>query len=519
MKRRSFLRHAVHGMAVPGVLGSMGFSMPGKQSMRHLLQLAAESDKVLVMIFLDGGNDGLNTVIPLDRLSALNAVRPHVIMDDDVLLPLKQSEVALHPALTDLQGLYNESRLQIIQNVGYPEQNFSHFRSSDIWMSGSDSNQLVTSGWMGRHLESQFSGYPEGYPNEDMKDPLSVEIGFGSSLLFQGAGSTMSVTLNNVNSFYELVENEEQEAPDSYAGDQLRHVRLIARQSQLFGQRIIEVASNIGNNDHVNYPGNNYLADQLKIVSKLIAGGSRTPLYMVRLGGFDTHDAQVESNDHTTGEHAGLLKNLNDAISAFVKDLERHAVDDKVLGMTFSEFGRRIVSNSSLGTDHGSAAPMFFFGNAVKGGVVGNNPVIDSHMTYSDNLPWEYDFRQLYGSVLEQWFGIDASTRSDVLFKNFDTVEIIGDDAILSVVDAHSSDLVVFPNPLNGQATIQFEGRNKPVVIELVDLQGKKVSSLYNGTPTPQLHRIQWNTQNLRSGRYFVILKSEENNKVFSVVK
>ena len=518
MKRRSFLRHAVHAMAVPGVVGSMGFSFPKRNSMNNLLRMAAESDKVLVMIFLEGGNDGLNTVIPLDRLSELNTVRPHVMLKEEQLLSLQQSEVALHPALKDLKTLYDESRFQIIQNVGYPEQNYSHFRSTDIWMSASDSNELVTSGWAGRHLETEFPGFPDDYPNSEMEDPLSVEIGFGSSLLFQGVSSTMSMTLNNVESFYRLVDNEEQPAPETLAGDQLKYIRLIAKQSQLFGERVVEVASKV--RQHAIYPSGNYLADQLKVVSKLIAGGSRTPLYLVRLGGFDTHDSQVNASDHSTGEHADLLTMLNDAIHAFVKDLEFHGTEDKVLGMTFSEFGRRIVSNASLGTDHGAAAPMFFFGNAVKGGVVGDNPFIDSQMNYSDNLPWEFDFRQLYGSVLEQWFGLEGSGRSDILLKEFSTIDIVGDKVILSSGEGRiREDLMVFPNPLNGQATIQFNSSNEPVSLELIDLKGKKIADIYKGVLNSGPQAIGWNTSHIAPGRYFVVLRSENKNQVCSVVK
>lgn len=486
--------------------------------MATLLRRAAESDKVLVMIFLEGGNDGLNTVIPLNHLSELNNVRPHVFLEEDELLSLQQSEVAFHPALSDLRDLFDEGKLQVVQNVGYPEQNYSHFRSTDIWMSASDSHQVISSGWAGRHLEEEFPGFPDAYPNDDMKDPLSVEIGFGTSLLFQGVAASMSMTLNSVNSFYQLVDNEEQPAPSTQAGDQLRYIRLIAKQSQLFGERVVEVAQKV--NNHVNYPSNNYLADQLRVVSKLIAGGSGTPLYMVRLGGFDTHDSQVEANNHARGEHADLLTLLNDAIHAFMRDMEFHGIEDKVLGMTFSEFGRRIISNASLGTDHGAAAPMFFFGNAVKGGVVGKNPVIDNHMTYDDNLDWEYDFRQLYGSVLEQWFGLNDTERSNALFKNFETVEIIGESSILPLGrEVSARNLFVYPNPLNGLATIRFKSQNSTVSIELIDLNGRKIQDIYKGTPLAETNTISWNTEQLRRGRYFVILRSEAKNEVFGVVK
>jgi len=518
MKRRSFLRHAFHAAAVPSAFSSLGFTMPGRGSMEYLLRQAAESDRVLVMVFLDGGNDGLNTVVPLNRMSALNAVRPRVVLEENELLRLNQSEVGLHPAMKNLRELYNESKFQIIQNVGYDNPDFSHFRSTDIWMSGSDSNEIVSSGWMGRHIESIYPGYPEAFPTDEMQDPLSVEIGYGSSLLFQGVAVSTSYTLQNTESFYELLNNVEQEAPDTPAGDKLKFVRLIARQSQQYGERIVDVASKV--NQHVAYPGDNEyseLGPQLKIVSKLIAGGSRTPVYLVRLGGFDTHDSQVDG-DHSEGEHARLLQDLDESIAAFMQDLEMHGVADKVLGMTFSEFGRTILSNASNGTDHGTAAPMFFFGNAVRGGVVGSNPMVDAQMDYRDNLPHEYDFRQLYSSVLDQWFGIESSARNETLFGDFESVKIIGDPAITLSTRSEAS-LMVYPNPLNGTSSITYHGDGTTVKIELMNRQGKVVETIFNGVSSRGTNTHSWNTASIPNGRYFVLLRSQSGKQVFSVVK
>lgn len=517
MKRRSFLRHSFHAAAVPSVLGSMGFGMTRTHAMDHLLRQASGSGKVLVMIFLDGGNDGLNTVIPRDRFSELEALRGSLGLKENQVLNLSGTDVGLHPAMGGLRDLFYDGRFQIVQNVGYPEQDFSHFRSTDIWMSGADSNELLTTGWSGRYLTDVFDGYPESYPNDDMEDPLSVEIGYGSSLLFQGPNAVTSVTVNNVQSFYELLDNVEQEAPDTAAGDKLKFIRLIARQSQLYGQRIVDVASKVSN--HVSYPADNYLADQLQIVSKLIAGGSQTPLYLVRLGGFDTHDAQVLPNDNTQGEHANLLRMLNDAIVAFMNDLEFHNVGDKVLGMTFSEFGRTILANASNGTDHGAAAPMFFFGNAVKGGVTGRNPVLDASMTYEDNLDFQYDFRQLYASVMSQWFDADAGLSNRVLLKDYQALEIIGESTVLDTPANHFEDFKVFPNPVQDMATVQFTGNQELASIDILDMRGAKIDTIYQGRSTPGPNAISWNAHRLQPGRYFVLLTLGKERKVFSVIK
>lgn len=520
MKRRSFLRHSFHAMAVPGVLGTMGFSMPGSKSMEYLLRQAAETDRVLVLMFLAGGNDGLNSVVPLDSIQALNVLRPHVMLQEKDLVKLQSSEVGLHPSMAVLKDLYDESRFQIVQNVGYPEPDFSHFRSTDIWVSGSGSNEVISSGWLGRHIENQYPDFQEEYPNEDMKDPLSVELGQGSTFLFQGVTGQTNYKLESADSFYELVENIEQDAPDTPAGDKLKFIRSIARQSQAYGQRIKEVAERV--TDHVDYPSSS-LADQLKIVSKLIAGGSRTPIYLVKHSGYDTHDSQVDPNDHTLGEHSTLLLQMSEAISAFMKDLDYHNISDKVLGMTFSEFGRTIHSNASYGTDHGTAAPMFFFGNAVRGGIVGDNPVVDTSMEYYDNLPHTYDFRQMYHAVLNQWFGIDTSEIDEVLFGSFSSsVEIIGDPVIEPEVPLNtkkSRNLSVYPNPLGDFSTIRFEGHNRYVKLSAVDLKGNFVQTVYEGIAKPGLNEIAWNTTQLVSGRYLLLLRSENGNRIFSVVK
>lgn len=514
MKRRKFLRHASHAIAVPGLLGSLGFSLSPKNTLTSLLRFASDNDHVLVIIYLEGGNDGLNTVVPLDQLSPLNQVRPHVILPENRLLNLNNSEVALHPSLINFRSLYHEGRLGIIQSVGYPQQNFSHFRSTDIWMSASDSQQLVNSGWTGRFLDNQYPGYPEDYPNQSVTDPLAIEIGYGASLIFQGPSAAMSMVVSNPDSFYDLVDNIEEEAPDTLAGEKLRYVRLIARQSELYGEVVKEAAAKV--TQQKNYPESNPLAQQLKIVSRLIAGGLQTPLYMVRLGGFDTHGSQVVPGDHTVGEHANLLRLLDEAVGVFMSDLEFQGVSDRVVGMTFSEFGRRIVSNASLGTDHGSAAPMFVFGDQVIGGILGDNPKISFGATYADNLDIQYDFRQIYASLMEQWLGASSGDSSQILMNNFENVPIIG-ESIISALEP-GEQLKVYPNPLNGPTQVEFVANGEFVEVELVDLQGRRLQQLFSGQPSAGSHRFTWYPGKLKTGQYLVLVKGGDKQAVQKVI-
>ena len=514
MKRRAFLHKASHAVAVPGLLGSLGFSLPGGHSLSSWLKSASDHDRVLVIVYLEGGNDGLNTVVPLDQISPLSRVRQHVFIKEDNLLPLNNTEVALHPSLAGFRSLYNEGRLGIIQSVGYPEQNFSHFRSTDIWMSASDSKELITSGWTGRYLDSQFPGYPESYPNQEVTDPLAIEIGYGASMVFQGPAAAMGMVVSNPDSFYDLVENIEEPTPETLAGDKLKYVRLIAKQSELYGEVVKHAATKVSK--QVNYPDNNRLADQLKIVARLIAGGLQTPMYLVRIGGFDTHSNQVDESNHTQGNHANLLRNVDRAITSFMNDLDFLGVGDRVVGMTFSEFGRRIVSNASSGTDHGSAAPMFVFGNKVIGGVLGENPIISSKATYEDNLPMQYDFRQVYASMLEQWLGATVADNEQVFNRSFETVPIIG-DSYLTTLEGEEL-LKVYPNPVQGPTQLEFITNGGPIEVDLLDLQGKKVQKLYSGTPNIGFQRITWNPAKLTNGQYLVVLRGLEKQAVQKVV-
>lgn len=503
-------------MIAPGILGSFGFTL-SPQRLAGLLRSKAENDKVLVLVFLQGGNDGLNTVVPLDQLSALNKVRPHVILPENKLHKLNGTSVGLHPSLSGFRELFDDGKLGIVQAVGYSDQNYSHFRSTDIWMSGSDAHELVNSGWTGRYLNTDYPGFPEGYPNETTTDPLAIEIGYGSSLLFQGPSASMSTVISNPESFYQLIGGSEEPAPDTDAGDKLKYLRLIARQSQQYGQVLKSAAEKITSQKP--FPETD-LAQQLKIVSRLISGGLKTSLYMVRLGGFDTHDAQVEASDHTKGEHAELLTTLNDAVVAFLNDLEFQGVADRVVGMTFSEFGRRIVSNASLGTDHGAAAPMFLFGNKIKGGVQGNNPVISSTATHQDNLEKQFDFRQIYGSLLEQWFGTTSDAIPDVLLDSFDTIPVIGEeDVVLAAEKKVNTSFFVFPNPVEIHATIEFKSTGQPCLMEVIDLMGKQSQIIYSGQPSQGIQTMPWNASALKPGKYFIRLRESNRSQVCPMVK
>lgn len=373
--------------------------------------------KILVLIRLSGGNDGLNTLVPLDQYSALSAARSNILLPSSSVLSLNgTNDTGLHPAMTAMQNLYNNGKLNIIQGVSYPDPNYSHFRATDIFSSASDSSLYINSGWIGRFIENQFTGAPLAYPNPTFLDPLSIEIGYQASSLIYGNNGLNGMTVSNIDYFYNIQNNFVDPAPNTKGGNELTYVRLIAQQTESYTSRI-QLATQGGTNS-VTYPSNNDLADQLKIVAKLISGGLQTPVYIVTINGFDTHNDQVDSADHTQGEHASLLGKLSSAIGAFQQDLENQSLDNKVVGMTFSEFGRRIKSNGSAGTDHGTSEPVFVFGSAVNPAIIGANPVLPANATVNDDLPLQHDFRQIYSTILTDWFGVSASNTQAIMNGN-----------------------------------------------------------------------------------------------------
>lgn len=519
MNRRSFIKHTGHALAIPGLFGSMGFGLKSSFQIEHLLRMAMTSGNKLVMIFLDGGNDGLNTVIPLSQLSELNQVRPHVMLPENKLIQLPlQYGLGLHPALTDFKSLFLEGRLQIIQSVGYPQPNFSHFRSSDIWMSASDSDKLINTGWMGRYLEDEHPEFPDQYPSEMHPDPLAIEIGFGASMIFQGDESNLGMVINGPDSFYDLVNDRFPDTPDTRSGNKMKYVQLIARQSQAYRETILKAFNK--NSSQQAYPETE-LARQLQIIARLIAGGLNTSLYLVRISGFDTHAEQVDVNDKTQGMHTSLLKELNDGVMAFQRDIDQLGIADQVMGMTFSEFGRKIISNASNGTDHGTAAPLFVFGNAVKGGIVGENPTIDPKAEWYSELDLQYDFRQVYAGVLQQWLGVSASQTSTILNGAFEPIEIIGKSDVITgnTAPLNESPLAVYPNPIKDSAMIVFQGKGGYVRINLFGMDGRFLNNIYEGKVDDQMQKLQWNAENLPSGQYLIFLESNQTRQTFRVIK
>ncbi len=507
MNRRDFLHRTISAGTLSFLVGGYTIKAFGRTPLLDALLSAASVDRVLVLVQLIGGNDGLNMVIPLDQYSQLSAARSNILVDQAKVLALSAT-TGLHPAMTGLQGIYGNGQLAVVQGVSYPNPNFSHFRATDIWLTGADYNQILESGWLGRYLEQEFPGYPSGYPTSDMPDPLGIQIGSVVTPGLDGAQTSMGLAITNPNASY-ILPGGSDTPPATPAGHELSFVREVAQQAQAYSASVKNAASK-ATNLSTKYPtkGTNPLADQLRIVAQLIAGGLKTRIYVVNLGGFDTHSAQVVGTDTSTGAHAKLLGELSDAITAFMDDITLLGVASKVVGMTFSEFGRRIKSNASLGTDHGTCVPMFVFGAGVAGGLVGTNPVIPAAATVNDNLQMQFDFRSVYTTVLQDWFGASNSELQTVLSKSYTKLPLISPSSVLSAPDpvpgprSYQLDQN-YPNPFNPTTVISGQWPvESDVRLVVYDVIGREVAVLANGRYPAGRYSFTFDATGLASGVY-----------------
>ena len=524
MKRRQFLQNTIPAAVLPSLVDHFSFRVLGDNPvMAALLNTYVETDRVLVLIQLNGGNDGLNMVIPLDQYSNYYNARPNIAIPQNKVLTLNGiNTVGLHSSMTGLQTMYNNGKLRLVQAVGYPNPNFSHFRATDIWMSASDSNQQLTSGWGGRYLNDQYPNYPVGYPNTTVPDPLGIQIGSSASLAFQGPSVNMGISISSATNFYNLINGIQDPAPATRAGDALQYVRLVARQSNQYAARISAAAAAVPTQG--TYPTNNTLADQLKIVARLIKGGLKTRVYMVSMGGFDTHSAQTNTGDTVTGNHATLMQRLSDAVKAFQDDLQGMGIEDRVLGITFSEFGRRIKSNASTGTDHGAAAPLFIFGSKVNPGITGVNPTLPATATVNDNIPMQYDFRSVYATILQNWFCVDHTTLETIMLQNFQQLGLCanGNCVLTNVDDNRNAGVTLisnYPNPFTSTTTISFTTKGGHTLVQIMDALGRVLTTPVDRNYSAGTYQINFDSYTLPAGVYYMRFQNGSTQQVKPMLK
>jgi hypothetical protein len=323
----------------------------------------------------------------------------------------------------------------------------------------------------------------------------------------QGPLTNFSLALNDPFALTPLTEAEASNLPDNNYGKELRFLIDAIAQTNAYSS-VITDAANLGTNQ-ATYPANNRLAGQLKNVALLIAGGLKTKVYIVSLGGFDTHSGQVDG-DPTQGDHATLLLQLSEAVNAFQQDLEAAGYHEKVLTMTFSEFGRQIRSNDSLGTDHGNAAPLFLFGNCVKPGILGDNPQLTTDSDPQAGVPMQYDFRSVYATVLKDWLGVDQNTIFEILNPEVQFLPLLEGCSLSTAIQNElflETHFKLYPNPASSYTTMEWKSNGRAWTATMLDKWGHSVRNWSGGKVSAPTISQRINLPSVPAGHYYIHLK------------
>lgn len=499
MLRRQFIAKTLQAGALLPLMNTGLFAQPLRGGI--LPRMSGFEDRVFVLINLNGGNDGLNTVVPISD-PIYHQSRPNIGLSAAETLPITDG-LALHPQLGLAKGLFDQGDCAIVASVGYPDQNRSHFRSTDIWHTASNADEIVTTGWLGRYLESIHPEYPGTLPSS----PFAIQIASSATLALQGTSGGMGIAIDNPDRFYQLAKGlsvPPDPVPVTLAGPELEFVRTVIEQSNQYSSNI-QGAMVDGTTNAVYSPDS--LSSQMKVVARLINGGLATGIYIVTLPGFDTHYGQLTV-------HSQRMQWLSAAVKSFLDDISVAGNADRVAVMTYSEFGRRLNENGSAGTDHGAAAPLFVFGSQVLGGsVIGGAPSL-SDLDIRGDVKYVHDFRQVYASVLRDWMGFSSNDTAQILGGSFDRLPIFPEATVdvPDASDARRNGMLLeqnAPNPASETTRISFRLPSAgQAEMALYTSDGRRVATLVNRTLGAGIQSLSLETSTLPSGTYVYTLRS-----------
>lgn len=537
MKRRNFIKLSSTA-SVLSLLPTDVFALFKSAGMETCPNI---NGKKIVLVQLAGANDGLNTVVPINQYDKYASLRPNIklsntgingIINLDTNLRLAD-QVGLHPSLVGFKSLYDSGLMRVIQGVGYPIQDKSHFKSTDLWLSGGDgtpANNVSQSGWVGRFLENYYADYLTA------NFPLGIQLGSSeNSLGFHGEvehGMSLNINGQDPSGFYSVINGlggtAPKNIPNSEYGDLLKFILENDTSSNTYAQTI-SAAFNSGSNS-LTYP-NTSIANQLKTVARFISGGLQTKVYLVKIGGFDTHDLQVAAKTTShLGKHADLLTQISESIKTFITDLNNQNKGDDVIAVTFSEFGRKAAENGNLGTDHGEIAPMFVFGSSIAPGVSGTNINLNEAVVGNNYQVQtvQHDYRRVFSTILQDWLGANNATL-DLSFYNYTTNSGYANTKITNMIKSQNmvppscynykvlesddfeikNEVVVYPNP--SSEIISVHSPNNINSITVYSIDGRSIQTYINPiTGTDFTIKVQ----NLSVGLY--TLKVNTDNGTFS---
>jgi len=449
--RRSFLQ----ALGLVGGGSMMLANTPLSMARPTPLSLAindSPSENILILVRLQGGNDGFNTIIPVYDYDVYANARPLIRIAPSEFIPLDGS-FAMPKPMNKLERIWGEGQMKVVHGVGYDDSSQSHFKGSDIY-ANTNLREDDRTGFMGRYFSERYPNYYFDPP----ACPPSIQI-----------GRLLQIIENET--FYNLDGVDE----NCTYGDKLRFLREATNTTFHFAEAI-----SAAYNRSTDFGG--YLDDslgrQLSIISRLIKGGLGTKVYLVTLGGFDTHNNQVQ-------RHQELLTSFSEAISNFYTDLTAAGWDDKVLSMTMSEFGRRFRENGSLGTDHGTAAPTMFFGTGLNGsGFIGEHPDLNN-LTRGGNVTNTMDFRKVYATVMKEWLCVDEDLVGRALLDTdggpFESLDLGFNCSGTTNIPSNGESLTHIPTYSNGQTFINIVSpQTTHIEVELFNVVGQKVATLAN---------------------------------------
>lgn len=465
--RRSFLQALGLSGAGTMMLGGMPLSASSNSKLAAAIS-NSESDRVLVIIRLKGGNDGLNTIVPIYDYDTYALNRPTIRHQLNEITALS-SDFGIPNYMNDLLGLWDNGAMKVVHGVGYENSSQSHFAGSDIWAS-TDPTSSTQTGWLGRHFEEIYPEYLINPPTI----PAAVQIGSIGNLIFDGDSTNYAFSVANPNQLEAIAEtgtvHDMTSFPDCIYGEQLEFMRGTINTTYQYAGTIHEAYTQGANSFEYM---DSELGQQLSIVARLIKGNLGTKVYMVTLGSFDTHANQVD-------DHRDLLIDLSNSMKVFYDDLAQAGLENNVLSMTISEFGRRIYENGSNGTDHGDAAPLMLFGPAIQGnGFVSEHPDIADP---SGNLGFTQDFREVYATIMQDWLCISADLVNEALLNtNFATLDLGFNCNALSVDDFNRDRFKHYVLYTENDVIIKINNPyTQHTVIKLYDIMGREVATLKN---------------------------------------
>jgi len=456
MKRRQFLTSVGKaGLVLPCMHSGMmrAFAAPTDQ-LGHLATESLGGERILVVLRMFGGNDGLNTIVPIhddEYYRIRNGGRPYDLsIARERVLPIPEVDgYGMHPSMAPLMELYKEGCVAVVQGVGYPNMDLSHFRGTDVWLSASDANVYQQSGWLGRMFDM------EKFENET--EPYAIEYGDAVGRLLHGSHEVHGHTYH---ASHQFAGNENIRGLNDGHGGAMDFSSRFQR-SQLHG-RSIERALSLVTQQTRPYDKDSPLAGSLKTTSRLIRAGMSTQVYIIHAGQFDTHHRQQEV-------HAQQLDELFQGVYSFYRELQDAGDADRVCVLVISEFGRR-VEPTQTGTDHGTAAPVFLIGGKVQGGMHGMAPSV-TDLDADGNLLWNVDFRQIYSSILRQWFQASPSAIDDVILPRlFQPLPLFAESSL----QRHPFELA--PIPCNTHLTVNGAALTPtPASAVVRDINGRQV--------------------------------------------